>query len=148
MLPIALDWIDSAKVSILIVGGIVASSLSSALAALVGAPRVFQAVCEDPLFPPLKPFAHVPREQYAYTGYSDTSLAANVNPQYSGTESWVSLFSVFFPASTGIMAGANISGDLKDAQKAISSIEEIGDISVLVGPVSYTHLTLPTTPYV
>ena len=64
-------------------------------------------------------FTHVPREQYAYTGYSDTSLAANVNPQYSGTESWVSLFSVFFPASTGIMAGANISGDLKDAQKAI-----------------------------
>ena len=58
MLPIALDWIDTANVSSLLVGGIVASSLSSALAALVGAPRVFQAVCEDPLFPPLKPFAH------------------------------------------------------------------------------------------
>ena len=31
--------------------------MSSALAALVGAPRVFQAVCKDPLFPILKPFA-------------------------------------------------------------------------------------------
>ena len=58
MLPMALDWIDASKISILIVAGIVASSLSSALAALVGAPRVFQAVAKDPLFPPIKKFAN------------------------------------------------------------------------------------------
>jgi solute carrier family 12 sodium/potassium/chloride transporter 2 len=57
MMPASADWIEESAVAPLIIGGIVASSLSSALAALVGAPRVFQAVCKDPLFPILKPFA-------------------------------------------------------------------------------------------
>jgi solute carrier family 12 (sodium/potassium/chloride transporter), member 2 len=57
MMPASADWIEESAVAPLIVAGIVASSLSSALAALVGAPRVFQAVCKDPLFPILKPFA-------------------------------------------------------------------------------------------
>ena len=35
----------------ILIGGIVAASLSSAIASLVGAPKVFQAVCNDKLFP-------------------------------------------------------------------------------------------------
>ncbi|CAD5223563.1 unnamed protein product [Bursaphelenchus okinawaensis] len=76
----------------LITAGILTSSLSSALASLVGAPKVFQAVCNDKLFPYIKYFAKTfgkdeePRRAYALTfiiccfiiGIGDLNLIAPI----------------------------------------------------------------------
>ena len=60
-------------------------------------------------------------EVYAkgFTGWSLETARENLNPDYSEGESFFSVFAVFFPAVTGIVAGANLSGDLKDPGVAI-----------------------------
>ncbi len=46
-------------------------------------------------------------------------LRANWQSDYGPGESFLTMFALFFPAATGIMAGANMSGDLKDPARAI-----------------------------
>lgn len=65
---------------------------------------------------------------------------------FQGTTFWV-VFAVFFPASTGIMAGANMSGDLEDPRRSIpiGTMAAIG-VSLLIYLLLAVWLARSATP--
>ncbi|XP_053195973.1 solute carrier family 12 member 2 isoform X1 [Scomber japonicus] len=58
------------------------------------------------------------KESLGFFGYDGSIMWENMGPDFRG-ETFFSVFAIFFPAATGILAGANISGDLTDPQLAI-----------------------------
>ncbi|KAM4747699.1 solute carrier family 12 member 1 isoform 2-T2 [Rhinophrynus dorsalis] len=54
-----------------------------------------------------------------FFNYQAAIFAENFGPDFRNGEGFFSVFAIFFPAATGILAGANISGDLEDPQGAI-----------------------------
>ncbi|XP_058854675.1 solute carrier family 12 member 1-like isoform X2 [Acipenser ruthenus] len=54
-----------------------------------------------------------------FYNYDGAIFAENFGPDFRDGEGFFSVFAIFFPAATGILAGANISGDLEDPQVAI-----------------------------
>ncbi|XP_046626478.1 bumetanide-sensitive sodium-(potassium)-chloride cotransporter [Neodiprion virginianus] len=73
-----------------------------------------------------------------FVGYRAELLRENFYPDYRYSEgvdhNFFSVLAIFFPAATGILAGANISGDLKDPQSAIPKGTLL---SILVTTVTY-----------
>lgn len=61
-------------------------------------------------------------------GIGNGAFRQNLNPAYSPGLSFINAFGIFFPAMTGIMAGANLSGDLKNPSKSIP----VGTLSAVI----------------
>uniref|UniRef100_A0AAY4ELV4 Solute carrier family 12 member 3 n=1 Tax=Denticeps clupeoides TaxID=299321 RepID=A0AAY4ELV4_9TELE len=60
------------------------------------------------------------KQAKGFYSYRASIFAANFVPSWRGPEgSFFGMFSIFFPSATGILAGANISGDLRDPNIAI-----------------------------
>ncbi|MEE6459730.1 hypothetical protein FKM82_000719 [Ascaphus truei] len=59
------------------------------------------------------------KKSKGFFGYKAEIFTENFGPDFRNEETFFSVFAIFFPAATGILAGANISGDLMDPQLAI-----------------------------
>lgn len=76
-----------------------------------------------------------------------TLIRANFHPDFrvdptSGQQhNFITIFAIFFPAATGILAGANISGDLKDPQ---ISIPKGTLVAVAITTASYLGMAFMT----
>uniref|UniRef100_A0A8C3CZD4 Solute carrier family 12 member 1 n=1 Tax=Cairina moschata TaxID=8855 RepID=A0A8C3CZD4_CAIMO len=74
-----------------------------------------------------------------FFNYQASIFAENFGPDFRGGEGFFSVFAIFFPAATGILAGANISGDLKDPQGAIPKGTML---AILITTVAYIGVAI------
>uniref|UniRef100_A0A6Q2Y855 Solute carrier family 12 member 8 n=1 Tax=Esox lucius TaxID=8010 RepID=A0A6Q2Y855_ESOLU len=63
-------------------------------------------------------FSHLDPD-HGFVGYSEDLLRNNTLPDYKGGEGFFTVFGVFFPAATGVMAGFNMSSDLQKPEHNI-----------------------------
>ncbi|XP_029915950.1 solute carrier family 12 member 2 [Myripristis murdjan] len=81
------------------------------------------------------------KEPKGFFGYHTAILLENLGPDFRDGETFFSMFAIFFPAATGILAGANISGDLADPQSAIPKGTLL---AILITGISYVAVTIST----
>ncbi|XP_048834194.1 solute carrier family 12 member 8 isoform X1 [Brienomyrus brachyistius] len=63
-------------------------------------------------------FSHLDPD-HGFVGYSEALLQGNALPDYTPGETFFTVFGVFFPAATGVMAGFNMSSDLQRPEQNI-----------------------------
>uniref|UniRef100_UPI0037E81809 solute carrier family 12 member 8 n=1 Tax=Semicossyphus pulcher TaxID=241346 RepID=UPI0037E81809 len=63
-------------------------------------------------------FTHLDPE-HGFIGYTARLLSSNTMPDYTPGENFFTVFGVFFPAATGVMAGFNMSSDLQRPENNI-----------------------------
>ncbi|XP_072237016.1 solute carrier family 12 member 1 [Leuresthes tenuis] len=79
------------------------------------------------------------KKSQGFFNYNSKIFMENFTPAFRNGESFFSVFAIFFPAATGILAGANISGDLRDAQAAIPKGTLL---AILITGVTYVGVAL------
>ena len=62
--------------------------------------------------------AHVGADN-GFVGYSSHTFKNNTGADYMSGETFFTVFGVFFPTATGVFAGINMSGDLRNPAKSI-----------------------------
>ncbi|XP_039979474.1 solute carrier family 12 member 1 [Xiphias gladius] len=79
------------------------------------------------------------KKSKGFFNYNSKIFLENFTPDFREGETFFSVFSIFFPAATGILAGANISGDLRDPQAAIPKGTLL---AILITAVTYLGVAL------
>jgi len=78
-----------------------------------------------------------------FVGYSTAVLANNTHAHYAPGETFFTVFGVFFPTATGVFAGINMSGDLRNPSHSIpvGTLSAVGVrySSVCTFSLSYCH---------
>jgi len=78
-------------------------------------------------------------ESAGFVGINSGAASENVGPEYREGYDFFAVFAVFFPAVTGIMAGANISGDLQNPSENIPA----GTLwAILISTIVYIFMAI------
>uniref|UniRef100_A0A4W5L7S9 Solute carrier family 12 member 1 n=1 Tax=Hucho hucho TaxID=62062 RepID=A0A4W5L7S9_9TELE len=83
--------------------------------------------------------ASTDKKSKGFFSYDGEATTENLPPDFRDGETFFSVFAIFFPAATGILAGANISGDLKDPQDALPKGTLL---AILITGVTYLGIAL------
>uniref|UniRef100_A0A3Q2VLF9 Solute carrier family 12 member 1 n=1 Tax=Haplochromis burtoni TaxID=8153 RepID=A0A3Q2VLF9_HAPBU len=82
------------------------------------------------------------KKAQGFFNYRSKIFLENFTPAFRDGETFFSVFAIFFPAATGILAGANISGDLRDAQAALPKGTLL---AILITGLTYLAMALSAT---